>query len=117
MFSADFLANAIIWAWINKTLGRVIAVVVIVSWVVVDLALRGFYVPLLIVGCLGILIVMAVRHAFRRQARLQAWRDTPFPWPPRSPEGRTEPRLYPAVVTQRTGPQADPASRWPVSRA
>jgi hypothetical protein len=117
MFDADFLANIIVWRWIWNAIFHAVAVVVVVVGFAGYTAWQGEFAPALIVACLGFLVFLIIRNAFRRQARLQAWRDSVLPWSPRSPEGRTEPRLYPAAVTQPAGLRAAPASRWPVSRA
>jgi hypothetical protein len=116
MFDANFLANLIVWRWINEIGARIFVVLLFAVAFSVLCAMSGVYLPAILLIIAGLLVFLVIRHAIRRQAALQTWRDSVLPGATQPWEGRTEPQLYPAAQMPDAGLRASASSRWPVSR-
>lgn len=110
MFDANFLANIIVWKWINNTAVHIIVGTGFVLWIAVDLAMQGAFIPLVLVVVVGVSIYLLIRNMFRRQRELQAWREAGLP------TDRQDPYFYARPAVPQTGLRAPSADRWPVSR-
>jgi membrane protein implicated in regulation of membrane protease activity len=110
MFNADFLANFLVWRAINRAGAQILIVALCAIAFSVVCAMLGVWLPMILLVIAGFLIFLGVRRIFRRQPTLEEILAQPLP------QGRREPRLYPAVVTTGNGLRATTDARWPVSR-
>jgi hypothetical protein len=103
MFSADFLANVLVFRALDQVGARILIITLCAIAFAAVCATVGEFRPLVALLFVGFLIFLAIRRIFRAQPTLEPL------------QGRTEPRLYPLAQPPQAGLRASGA-RWPVSR-
>jgi len=110
MFNADFLANLLVWRAINRLGAQIFLVTLCAVAFSVVCAMSGAWLPLILLVSVGFLVFLAVRRIFRPQPTLEEILAQPLP------QGRREPRLYPAATAPSSGLRASTGARWPAAR-